>query len=319
MANVIIEAVKEKLFKKDREIRESYEKETGHVMGDLYLDFLLGDKAERAEVGGQLFEYFLYKSLYGIKGHRRFICNPYLPVESGTTEVDVIMISTVGIFVFECKHYSGSIYGKEDKGQWLYYLGNKKYTFFNPIWQNEGHIKALMGILELPREKFLSKIVFPGEIILKVEYKNPHVQVGARSTIVETVKSEIAKKENLFSENEVDAIYEKLQQYCRADAETKKEHLEQVKEKMVTCPKCGGKLVLRKGKNGEFYGCANFPKCRYTKAKNEESGMIISGANNYSPSIFFRQALMGCQLQFPQISVSISGVIFSSISRMRSR
>ena len=33
------------------------------------------------------------------------------------------------------------------------------------------------------------------------------------------------------------------------------------------CKWCGGKLVLRKGKNGEFYGCSNYPKCRYTKSK----------------------------------------------------
>jgi len=29
------------------------------------------------------------------------------------------------------------------------------------------------------------------------------------------------------------------------------------------CPKCGGKLVDRKGKYGAFKGCSNFPKCRY--------------------------------------------------------
>lgn len=37
------------------------------------------------------------------------------------------------------------------------------------------------------------------------------------------------------------------------------------------CPKCGGKLVLRtatKGANAgnRFWGCANFPKCRYPKS-----------------------------------------------------
>ncbi len=31
------------------------------------------------------------------------------------------------------------------------------------------------------------------------------------------------------------------------------------------CPKCGGTLQLRNGKFGKFYGCSNFPKCRYTK------------------------------------------------------
>ena len=31
------------------------------------------------------------------------------------------------------------------------------------------------------------------------------------------------------------------------------------------CPKCGGKLVKRKGKYGEFIGCSNYPKCRFIK------------------------------------------------------
>lgn len=38
----------------------------------------------------------------------------------------------------------------------------------------------------------------------------------------------------------------------------------QVKEPEIKkCPKCGGALVTRKGKKGEFIGCSNFPKCWY--------------------------------------------------------
>lgn len=33
------------------------------------------------------------------------------------------------------------------------------------------------------------------------------------------------------------------------------------------CAYCGAVLVLRHGKNGEFYGCPNYPKCRYTRSK----------------------------------------------------
>lgn len=33
----------------------------------------------------------------------------------------------------------------------------------------------------------------------------------------------------------------------------------------MQCPECGGDLVLRNGKYGPFYGCSNFPDCRYTK------------------------------------------------------
>lgn len=33
----------------------------------------------------------------------------------------------------------------------------------------------------------------------------------------------------------------------------------------MVCPRCGGSLAKRKGKYGAFFGCFNFPKCRYTK------------------------------------------------------
>ncbi|HAU84569.1 MAG TPA: DNA polymerase III subunit epsilon [Lachnospiraceae bacterium] len=32
----------------------------------------------------------------------------------------------------------------------------------------------------------------------------------------------------------------------------------------VICPKCGGEMVKRAGKFGEFYGCSNYPNCRGT-------------------------------------------------------
>lgn len=33
----------------------------------------------------------------------------------------------------------------------------------------------------------------------------------------------------------------------------------------LSCPLCGGTLCLRKGRYGKFYGCGNFPACRYTQ------------------------------------------------------
>ncbi|MCR5805469.1 MAG: topoisomerase DNA-binding C4 zinc finger domain-containing protein [Oscillospiraceae bacterium] len=42
----------------------------------------------------------------------------------------------------------------------------------------------------------------------------------------------------------------------------------------MICPRCGGRLVLRTAKSGanagnSFYGCSNFPKCRYTNTEKE--------------------------------------------------
>ncbi len=44
----------------------------------------------------------------------------------------------------------------------------------------------------------------------------------------------------------------------------KKEKREPEKTDMV-CDKCGGAMVIRHGKYGDFYSCSNFPKCRNTK------------------------------------------------------
>lgn len=38
------------------------------------------------------------------------------------------------------------------------------------------------------------------------------------------------------------------------------------------CPECGGSLILRNGKYGQFYGCENFPKCRFSCDVEEFDG-----------------------------------------------
>ncbi|MDZ4121576.1 MAG: topoisomerase DNA-binding C4 zinc finger domain-containing protein, partial [Candidatus Cloacimonadaceae bacterium] len=44
-----------------------------------------------------------------------------------------------------------------------------------------------------------------------------------------------------------------------------------IKEPVVLkdkCPKCGGELVERSGKFGDFIACASYPKCKYSRAKS---------------------------------------------------
>ena len=52
----------------------------------------------------------------------------------------------------------------------------------------------------------------------------------------------------------------------------------------LTCPECGGALVIKWGKNGEFLGCANYPDCRYTSnfGRNDQ-GEIIPEARTETP------------------------------------
>ena len=52
--------------------------------------------------------------------------------------------------------------------------------------------------------------------------------------------------------------------YIRMAKKDDKPNIMPVIQSSGTCPKCGGKLVGRTGKFGIFYGCANYPKCKYT-------------------------------------------------------
>ena len=49
--------------------------------------------------------------------------------------------------------------------------------------------------------------------------------------------------------------------------QNRKERLLKEKEsiRQSICARCNGKLTLKRGKYGTFYGCSNFPKCRFTK------------------------------------------------------
>ena len=69
---------------------------------------------------GKWGEYLTYKYLKKFENDgAKFLFNVYIPKENGeTTEIDVLMISKKGIFVFESKNYSGWIFGSEKQKSW---------------------------------------------------------------------------------------------------------------------------------------------------------------------------------------------------------
>lgn len=38
-----------------------------------------------------------------------------------------------------------------------------------------------------------------------------------------------------------------------------------IEKSSFKCPRCGGRLRKIRGRYGDFYGCSNYPVCRYTK------------------------------------------------------
>ena len=85
------------------------------------------------------------------------------------------------------------------------------------------------------------------------------------------------------------------------DVEEKVEEKAEEKKPIIAegmkCEKCGGDMVLRNGKFGSFYACANYPACKYTKQRTKEVGVPCPkcGSNivvRYSRS---KTAFYGCE------------------------
>lgn len=55
-------------------------------------------------------------------------------------------------------------------------------------------------------------------------------------------------------------------QDCRINQQCYEKLAELQKEVVLElCPRCGGELRRRNGKFGAFFGCSNYPRCRYTR------------------------------------------------------
>jgi len=199
-----------------------------------------------------------------IKGKYVVLKNIYIPHEEKTTEIDLIMVHEKGIFVFESKNYSGTIYGEIDQLNWIQVLDNgSKNKFYNPIRQNQTHIKALAKYLDLPEEDFLSYVIFSERCTLKkVPPKTPQVVVLRRPEMLERLQLQIAYNKRKYDDEAFGKIISKLREGTNKSEEEKQKHIEDIKTK---CPFCGNELILRKGKYGEFWGCSAYPKCKFTR------------------------------------------------------
>lgn len=196
------------------------------------------------------------------------VINNLLLNNSGyTSQVDHVVVSVYGIFVIETKTYQGIISGGENSEQWTQNIYGNKYEFRNPILQNYGHIKSLKQTLgDYKNVPFISIVAFSRQANLRV---SSNVPVVYWSQILDVIKGyEIP----VIKESDVRKITRLLMASNTDSKETRKDHVKNVranvKKRQETiasgkCPRCGGDLVLRKGKFGPFYGCSNYPKCTF--------------------------------------------------------
>ncbi len=193
-----------------------------------------------------------------------------LHTETGTTQIDHIVVSPYGVFVIETKNYKGWIFGGEKSEQWTQNIYGHKNSFMNPLRQNYAHVKAVEARLsQFPSLPVILIVAFSPDCDLKVKTESHVVYFRQVPAVIRKYAEKIVQSDD------VTTVVSLLQGADIRTASIKKEHVAAVAAKKAafnniaagdTCPRCGGTMVLRSWKNGRFLGCSNYPKCRFTKA-----------------------------------------------------
>lgn len=187
---------------------------------------------------GRFGEYLTYKSLkkYEETG-AKFLFNAYIPKGNNeTTEIDVLMICSNGIFVFESKNYGGWIFGSEDQKYWYQTLKagrgrSRKEQFYNPIMQNRTHIKHLKNLVgdNIPMK---SIITFSDRCVLKsIKITSHDVNVINRYHVNSVVKQICNQScETLLTTEQINEIYNKIYPYTQVNEAVKTQHVANIQE-----------------------------------------------------------------------------------------
>lgn len=195
---------------------------------------------------GRVFEKHIVRTLNRLDKHGIYgkaLRNIYLPKnEYETSEIDVLYITTVGLFVIECKNYKGWIFGKSNDLKWTVSLPrgrgkSSKRSFLNPLKQNMSHIKPLRNyiITQFPDRliNIYPIVVFSDRGTLKKITNYSDQPVGYTREMLEHIKK-VAKDSNpVLTQVQVDSLYESMLPMTKVSKEVKKQHIENIRKKSL--------------------------------------------------------------------------------------
>lgn len=215
-----------------------------------------------------------------------------LTFEDLKAQIDYVIVTKGSVYLIECKNLIGNI-TVDNKGQFSreFVVNGKKIKegIYSPYTQAQRH-------KEIIKKRWLSKTnkLFAGmrEKYFDNYWYKPLVVLSNSKSILNTKYAPKEIKNNTIRVDQlIDYIKKDIANYDR-DLYSSKKTMEEIAQSFLEnnvsefvsiadkykdeieneevinddiCPSCGGKLVKRDGKYGEFFGCSNYPKCRFTK------------------------------------------------------
>lgn len=198
---------------------------------------IVGTIPSATEIAGKIGEDAVSRAVYTAcqfdKRYYKILRNVYIPQRQGVfTEIDVLLLHETGMYVFESKNLSGSVYGDMDHPQWQRYKKNGDKEFIpNPIRQNDGHIRALCEYLNQNEYRFrvFSMIVFGTKSNLKfvpedTSLMSIHDIYNLEMDLIKKMQSH----QSFYNANTIDAWCKKLLPCTMLSEEEKQKHKDRI-------------------------------------------------------------------------------------------
>ncbi len=167
----------------------------------------------------------------------RFIRNVYIPsLNSKRAEIDLLMIHTSGIYMFEAKNRSAQI-----SGNWAEeilkaeYKSGKVHDFPNPILQNSYHFEYLKSVLGVNETGLIKNIVVFGD---QANFnqdelqrtKPPYANVFKLKDLEKQIANLVNRSKVNRDQTWVDSTYQNIKANTNVTKEEKEMHINQIKD-----------------------------------------------------------------------------------------
>ncbi len=204
-------------------------------------------------------------------GHNgyRIVRNLMFETPTGTTQLDLTVVSAFGIFIVEVKNYQGWIFGGPEQPRWTQSLaGGRKFQFQNPIRQNFKHLAVLSEKTGIPQNLIFPVVAFSNGCWFKTEMPANVMHFTDVPDYIKKFDTIVIKPEQLTEIVETFLSWDE-----DIDSEKKRNHVRNLKDahapasihdRNVLCPVCGNRMALRRSRTDghPFWGCTKYPGCK---------------------------------------------------------
>lgn len=125
-------------------------------------------------------------------------------------------------------------------------------------------------------DRSINRTLIPSEMKPR-RWWNPSKEVrldeNKNVILISELADDLKMHRKVLSREEIIYLAEKVRKYVVDDSGIRKQHTEYARAtsrsisreiRQGICPRCQGRLIVKKTENGEFLGCENFPRCRFS-------------------------------------------------------